>query len=263
VAGWVATKRQALNIRNAYQDDRFNPEIDKQTNYRTRTILCTPILSSTGHVVGVIQMVNKKKGNYRTITNNAKKKKSDAKHHGYESCFESFSEDDEQTLHRCCVQVSRALEPFLSPNGTSESNVKSTNPSRESVFCETKLNAFIASESHKVPKCSSAIKRRVTTISIKSDAGLRLERRRSSVGSLVQFVNAETGKSHNGHTAMEGMFGRDASVSEAIGRFQFRSAAGPQMSAKGQLRDDPDRLIAASKRKRMVEYSIQRKDRNK
>jgi len=272
VAGWVATERQALNIQNAYQDDRFNPEIDKQTNYRTRTILCTPILSSTGHLVGVIQMVNKKKGNYRTITDNAKKKKSDAKHHGYESCFESFSEDDEETLHRCCVQVSRALEPFIAPNSTCESNVKSSNTASrvESVSCENKLNAFMASETHKGSdeRCSSAaVKRRVTTVSIQNDVGLRQERRRSSVGSLVQFVNAETGKSHNGHTttatAMEGMFGRDASVSEAIGRFQFRSAAGPQMSAKGQLRDDPDRILAASKRKRMTEYSIQRKDLNK
>jgi len=263
VAGWVATKRQALNIRNAYQDHRFNPEIDKQTNYRTRTILCTPILSSTGHVFGVIQMVNKKKGNYRTITNNAKKKKSDAKHHGYESCFESFSEDDEQTLHRCCVQVYRALEPFLVPNSTLESNINLSNPLKESLSCKNKLNAFIANETNKGRRGSSGGKRRVTTVSIKNDAGLRLERRRSSVGSLVQFVNAETAKSHNGHTAMEGMFGRDASVSEAIGRFQFRSAAGPQMSAKGQLRNDPDRLIAASKRKRMVEYSIQRKDRSK
>ena len=129
-------------------------------------------------------------------------------------------------------------------------------PFKELVPDSDKLKVLIANEANK--------SKRASLVSIKTDAGLRLERRRSSVGSLVQFVNAETGKSHTGHnTAMEGMFGRDAGVSEAIERFQFRSVAGPQISAKGQLPDDPDRLIAASKRKRMVEYNVQRKATNR
>ena len=263
VAGWVATKGQALNIRNAYQDERFNPEIDKQTNFRTRAILCTPVFSSKGHLFGVIQMVNKKKGDYWTITSMAKKKKSDAKHHGYESCFEPFSEEDERLLHRCCVQVSRALEPFLEPTNIPESNHNLSSESDGSKSCNNSLNALIANEAKKNRRSSITSCRRDSNISIKTEASLRRERRRSSVGSLIQFVNAETGNSHSGHTATEGMFGRDAGVSEAIRRFEFRSAAGPQMSAKGQLKSNPDRLIAATKRKRMVDYFIQQKDRSK
>jgi hypothetical protein len=32
-----------LNILDAYLDKRFNPEVDKLYNYRTKTILCVPI----------------------------------------------------------------------------------------------------------------------------------------------------------------------------------------------------------------------------
>lgn len=42
------------------QDERFLPEIDKKTGYVTRSILCLPILSHLGNVVGVAEMVNKK-----------------------------------------------------------------------------------------------------------------------------------------------------------------------------------------------------------
>ena len=36
VAGWCATNKVVLNIKNAYADPRFKSEIDKQTNFRTR-----------------------------------------------------------------------------------------------------------------------------------------------------------------------------------------------------------------------------------
>eukprot|EP00957_Ditylum_brightwellii_P069579 5284850-Ditylum_brightwellii.AAC.1 len=81
VAGWVASNKQMLNIKNAYHDSRFNHEIDKQTNFRTRTILCMPVTSSQGDIVGVIQMVNKKKRDAKALRDKAKKKKSDEKNH--------------------------------------------------------------------------------------------------------------------------------------------------------------------------------------
>lgn len=62
IAGDVAQSRQGANIADAYADSRFNPEVDKQTGYRTRSLLCLPMLSSTGQLVGVIQVLNKKNG---------------------------------------------------------------------------------------------------------------------------------------------------------------------------------------------------------
>ncbi|TMA58201.1 MAG: GAF domain-containing protein [Deltaproteobacteria bacterium] len=62
IAGDVAKTRQGANIVDAYADPRFNPDFDRQTGYRTRSILCLPMLSSKGKLVGVIQVLNKKSG---------------------------------------------------------------------------------------------------------------------------------------------------------------------------------------------------------
>ena len=59
IAGAVATTNKAVNIPEAYQDLRFNQEVDKQTGYRTRSILCVPMRSVDGEVVGVLQALNK------------------------------------------------------------------------------------------------------------------------------------------------------------------------------------------------------------
>src|SRR6185503_16950426 len=60
IAGDVAKTRQTANIADAYTDPRFNPDFDKQTGYRTRSLLCLPMTSSKGKLVGVIQVLNKK-----------------------------------------------------------------------------------------------------------------------------------------------------------------------------------------------------------
>mmetsp|Transcript_89782 Transcript_89782/g.159629 ORF Transcript_89782/g.159629 Transcript_89782/m.159629 type:complete len:921 (+) Transcript_89782:81-2843(+) len=60
IAGACATNKQVINIPDAYQDERFNREVDQRTGYRTQTILCTPIKSLSGDIIGVSQFINKK-----------------------------------------------------------------------------------------------------------------------------------------------------------------------------------------------------------
>ena len=43
IAGYVAQSGEILNIPDAYADPRFNRDVDAQTGYRTRNILCLPI----------------------------------------------------------------------------------------------------------------------------------------------------------------------------------------------------------------------------
>jgi adenylate cyclase len=62
IAGYVARTGQCLNIPDAYSHDLFNPEIDHQTGYRTRTILCMPIFSTKNQVIAVVQLLNKLDG---------------------------------------------------------------------------------------------------------------------------------------------------------------------------------------------------------
>jgi len=59
IAGSVATSGATLNIPDAYADPRFDATTDERTGYRTRNILCVPLLDSHGAVFGVAQLLNK------------------------------------------------------------------------------------------------------------------------------------------------------------------------------------------------------------
>ncbi|XP_056298571.1 cGMP-specific 3',5'-cyclic phosphodiesterase isoform X2 [Pseudoliparis swirei] len=62
IVGHVAATGQPLNIKNAYEDHRFNAEVDMITGYKTQSILCLPIKNHKEEVVGVAQAINKKCG---------------------------------------------------------------------------------------------------------------------------------------------------------------------------------------------------------
>ncbi|XP_038046831.1 cGMP-specific 3',5'-cyclic phosphodiesterase-like isoform X4 [Patiria miniata] len=64
IAGHVAQTKETINIKNAYEDPRFNPEVDKRTGYRTYSILCMPIINHEGDVIGVAQVINKVSGSH-------------------------------------------------------------------------------------------------------------------------------------------------------------------------------------------------------
>jgi len=60
IAGTLFKTRALINISDAYADPRFDPTFDKQTGYRTRSILCLPLIGNADSLVGVIQVLNKK-----------------------------------------------------------------------------------------------------------------------------------------------------------------------------------------------------------
>src|SRR5215510_2678903 len=60
IAGTVAKTRKLINIPDTYADARFNPDFDKATGYRTRSILCMPLIGNGDRLIGVIQVLNKK-----------------------------------------------------------------------------------------------------------------------------------------------------------------------------------------------------------
>ncbi|KAJ3388034.1 hypothetical protein HDU92_001642 [Lobulomyces angularis] len=59
IAGYVANHGEICNIRDAYNDSRFNRAVDIKTGFKTRTILCMPMRNSIGKVIGVVQLINK------------------------------------------------------------------------------------------------------------------------------------------------------------------------------------------------------------
>jgi len=62
IAGAVASSGQAIRVDDAYADPRFNPDIDRQLGYHTRSILCLPVKNSAGKVFAVAQLLNRRDG---------------------------------------------------------------------------------------------------------------------------------------------------------------------------------------------------------
>ena len=59
LAAHVAKTGETINIKDAYKDRRFNKAVDKETGYRTKTILCMPIKNFNQEIIGVFQVLNK------------------------------------------------------------------------------------------------------------------------------------------------------------------------------------------------------------
>lgn len=84
IAGTVFTSGETVKIPYAYADLRFNPTVDRQTGFFTRSILCVPLINKEGKRIGVTQVLNKRGG--------------------------PFTDEDEGRLRAFTAQVSIALE---------------------------------------------------------------------------------------------------------------------------------------------------------
>src|SRR5438105_8150621 len=85
IAGTVAATGETINIADAYEDPRFNPEPDHRTGYRTKTLLTFPMTGQNDRVIGVFQVVNKNGGG-------------------------EFTTDDEETLSSLGASAAVAVE---------------------------------------------------------------------------------------------------------------------------------------------------------
>jgi len=91
IVGHVVATGQPLNVADAWSDGRFSRDTDLRTGYRTRTVLCAPLVASSGRVVGVLQCINKCRG-------------------------EVFGRDDEEMLSTVSMTLSDLIQRALLQN---------------------------------------------------------------------------------------------------------------------------------------------------
>jgi Nif-specific regulatory protein len=84
IAGAVAHGGQLVNLPQAEADRRFFREVDRQTGYKTRSVMAAPLRDRAGQVFGVVQVLNSAQG--------------------------SFSPDDESRFRRLCAEAALAIE---------------------------------------------------------------------------------------------------------------------------------------------------------
>jgi putative ABC transport system ATP-binding protein len=62
IAGAAAASGQPVRVADAYQDPRFNRDVDLRTGFRTRSVLCLPLHDRSGEVFAVTQLLNRRDG---------------------------------------------------------------------------------------------------------------------------------------------------------------------------------------------------------
>lgn len=64
VAGWVFQYKATVAVNDAYTDPRFYSEVDKTSGFRTRNIMCVPLVNWAGRCIGALQSLNKRSGDF-------------------------------------------------------------------------------------------------------------------------------------------------------------------------------------------------------
>jgi adenylate cyclase len=64
IAGAVFQTGRGEIVHDAYGDPRFNREIDRQINFTTKSIVCAPVKTTRGELIGVVQALNKRTGQF-------------------------------------------------------------------------------------------------------------------------------------------------------------------------------------------------------
>jgi len=62
IAGAAARSRQVVLVADAYADERFNADFDRAGGFRTRNLLAVPLLGYSGELVGVLEVLNRRRG---------------------------------------------------------------------------------------------------------------------------------------------------------------------------------------------------------
>jgi adenylate cyclase len=125
IAGSVFTSGKIINIPHAYADLRFNPAFDKSTGFFTRSILAAPVCNKAGNVIGVTQVLNKRRG--------------------------EFTIDDESQLAAINSQISMSIE-----NAKLFDDVQNVKNYNESVLESMSNGVITINEHNKIVTCNKA-----------------------------------------------------------------------------------------------------------
>jgi HD-GYP domain-containing protein (c-di-GMP phosphodiesterase class II) len=111
IAGYVASTGESVRIRDAYALPEgtpysFNPEIDRINKYRTKSVLAVPIRTNKGKILGVVQLVNKKR-TYRRVDDIPPEESSLRVPEGD---IIAFSDHDDKLMHAFASHAAVALE---------------------------------------------------------------------------------------------------------------------------------------------------------
>lgn len=60
IVGYVVKSKQTYRVSDAYESEFFHRDVDMRTGFRTHSVIAMPLFNTTGGILGVIEVMNKK-----------------------------------------------------------------------------------------------------------------------------------------------------------------------------------------------------------
>ncbi|WP_417385233.1 sigma 54-interacting transcriptional regulator [Gimesia sp.] len=120
IVGDVIHSGKTICVDDAYNDERFDPSVDKSSGFRTHNLLCVPLRNNAGELIGAFEVMNKEKG------------KAD------------YDDADAQSLEELGVQAATALENTREIEQLSRSRDQLTEQAKQKVQIIGKSSAITA-----------------------------------------------------------------------------------------------------------------------
>ena len=70
IAGFAAHSGDVINLKDVKADPRFRGDFDKSSGYQTKNMLCYPIRNNKNEIIGVLQLLNSKNGEFSKLDEN-------------------------------------------------------------------------------------------------------------------------------------------------------------------------------------------------
>ncbi len=103
IVGWVCEHGEPTIVEDTSKDQRFSSRIDSMMGFKTKSVVCVPLLNGQNKVIGAIELVNK-------IVSPSSKKTTDAPSKTIIPTYESFTETDMRILSSIATFTGIAIE---------------------------------------------------------------------------------------------------------------------------------------------------------
>lgn len=64
IVGQVIATDETIKVNDAYNDPRFHADVDAQSGYKTRNLVCVPVRDAEGRLIGAFECINKHRGHF-------------------------------------------------------------------------------------------------------------------------------------------------------------------------------------------------------
>lgn len=198
IAGHCFRTGKTLLLGDAYSDVRFNPEVDRRSGFRTRSVIATPLRHLNGRVLGVLQVLDRR--------------------------IDAFTTEDKALVEGVATQVSAVLDNVLLMNDLEAKGDQLALRVRE-LDALYEIERAIAQTDRQVDLLDRILARSIEATGATAGSVLLLEEERDSLyfrtaqgagSESLKSMRLSTGQGIAGHVAATGEVVRVAEASDSV-----------------------------------------------